>query len=507
MFRRFRHAVALATAVSFLALGPSAAAAQELFPRFEPRGALFDHGGLVYNPTDEWIFPSVVPAGELFEEPLAPYYLYAAPHDGVGGISLFLGDSLDGPWTEHVDNPVIARTWDEHFSVSHVSSPETLWLEDEGRLLLYFHGENWETRLASSTDGVTFTYEDLVLTAGQAGPDVAESAYARVVEHTIPRFGNRFTMTFMDRVGPVRRIRLAVSDDARAWQVLPEVLVHPRGAEGRNISSAILLPWDGRNLVAYHGSAGNVHVTDVGPDFDQERHLGVLYESGRSTPEHGRAAAPFFVTDGDRMHLFYEAGQRGSTTLAHAVADLTRLQPLTHPHYEFTDVAPGTHYHEIHALATARWTTGCGTLERYCPDRKLTRAEVASFLARSLDLPLGGGTTRFTDVQDRSTHAAAIEAIAAAGLTNGCGADRYCPDRELTRAEMASFLRRALQLPQGSSTTRFVDVVPGSTHAPAIESMATAGITTGCGRPDRYCPDRTVTRAEMASFLIRGFAP
>ena len=47
-----------------------------------------------------------------------------------------------------------------------------------------------------------------------------------------------------------------------------------------------------------------------------------------------------------------------------------------------------------------------------------------------------------------STHAAGIDALAAAGITAGCSTEplRYCPDNPVTRAQMATFLTRALSL-------------------------------------------------------------
>ncbi len=111
-------------------------------------------------------------------------------------------------------------------------------------------------------------------------------------------------------------------------------------------------------------------------------------------------------------------------------------------------------------------------------------------------LPPGG---TFTD-DNGSTHEGAIEAISAAGITNGCGPDRYCPREAVTRGQMAAFLRRALDLPAASSPSGFVDTA--GTFAEDIERLRAAGITNGCA-PDRYCPDRAVTRAEMATFLMR----
>lgn len=49
----------------------------------------------------------------------------------------------------------------------------------------------------------------------------------------------------------------------------------------------------------------------------------------------------------------------------------------------------------------------------------------------------------------------------------------------------------------------FTDVDPTGSHAASIEALFAAGITVGCSRePLRFCPDRAVSRAQMASFLI-----
>jgi hypothetical protein len=125
--------------------------------------------------------------------------------------------------------------------------------------------------------------------------------------------------------------------------------------------------------------------------------------------------------------------------------------------------------------------------------------------SRVVDVPVSFRSTRaapvFTDIG--GTHAPAIDRLAVLGIASGCRPDRYCPDRYVTRAQMASFLVRAVDPGAsltGSAVPRFGDI--GGTHADAIRTLAAAGIASGCS-PDRYCPDRYVTRAQMASFLVR----
>ena len=86
------------------------------------------------------------------------------------------------------------------------------------------------------------------------------------------------------------------------------------------------------------------------------------------------------------------------------------------------------------------------------------------------------------------------------GITTGCGGGKYCPNEAVTRAQMATFLNRALGLP-GTSEDFFIDDETSS-HERAINRLAAAGITTGCGG-GKYCPNEAVTRAQMATFLNR----
>ncbi len=158
-------------------------------------------------------------------------------------------------------------------------------------------------------------------------------------------------------------------------------------------------------------------------------------------------------------------------------------------------------YHEaaINAIAAAGITEGCAE-DLYCPTLSVTRAQMASFLARAYRLGTRGGRV-FDDVTPGSTHAGAIAAIEEEGITEGCTPRLFCPDEPVTRAQMASFLARAEGL-AGRPGRVFNDVSPGSTHARAIAAIAADGITQGCTET-LYCPEDPVTRAQMASFLAR----
>jgi hypothetical protein len=146
-------------------------------------------------------------------------------------------------------------------------------------------------------------------------------------------------------------------------------------------------------------------------------------------------------------------------------------------------------------------TGGC-EFDMYCPGASVTRAQMAMFIDRAMELP---PTDRNFFADDEGiTGERSINRLAAAGITGGCAELRFCPEANVTRAEMASFLVRALQLPPAAEPDHFSDD-DGSTHEADIDSLVEAGITNGCS-PDAYCPNASVTRGQMAAFLFRAFA-
>ncbi len=160
----------------------------------------------------------------------------------------------------------------------------------------------------------------------------------------------------------------------------------------------------------------------------------------------------------------------------------------------------------IEAIAAVGVTLGCNPPDNtfFCPDQPVTRAEMATFLTRALNLG-SASVEPFSDIGG-SVHSPAISAIAAAGITRGCNPPlntEFCPDRSVTREEMASMLRRAFSLsPVGSGP--FTDL-GNSIHAADINGLAASGITVGCNPPanTQFCPGQVVTRGQMATFLAR----
>ena len=177
-------------------------------------------------------------------------------------------------------------------------------------------------------------------------------------------------------------------------------------------------------------------------------------------------------------------------------------------HDTYQDAATGVHAPAIAALKAAGILKGtdCGS-GRFCPDSALRRDVMAVWIARAVDRQEPSptvGAPSFDDVDSRAWWAPYVERLARLRVTHGCSTNPplYCPQQPVTRAQMATFLERAFGL-EPSGRAGFADIA-GDTHASGIDALAAAGITAGCGTgPVRYCPDSRVTRAQMATFLAR----
>jgi hypothetical protein len=122
-------------------------------------------------------------------------------------------------------------------------------------------------------------------------------------------------------------------------------------------------------------------------------------------------------------------------------------------------------------------------------------------------MPPAASGTVFSDVPASAFAAAWIEQLAEEGITTGCGGGKYCPNASVTREQMAVFLLRAKH---GSAYVPpaadgdFDDVPVSSPYARWIEQLAAEGITSGCGGSN-FCPTDPVTRGQMAVFLVNAF--
>lgn len=172
------------------------------------------------------------------------------------------------------------------------------------------------------------------------------------------------------------------------------------------------------------------------------------------------------------------------------------------PNGYFNDDDGNIHEDSINALRASGITVGCNPPDntQFCPNASVTRAQMATFLVRALGLP--STSADYFDDDGESVHEADINALRSAGITSGCSADgtRYCPEQSVSRGQMAAFLRRGFGI--APTTVDYFTDDNASIFENDINAIAEAGITVGCGE-GIFCATRSVSRAEMATFLTR----
>ncbi|MDX8344126.1 S8 family serine peptidase [Rossellomorea sp. YZS02] len=233
-----------------------------------------------------------------------------------------------------------------------------------------------------------------------------------------------------------------------------------------------------------------VELSVKGKTFDDKRKVAAFYlneESNKWEYVGGKVVGDNFVFQTDHF-----------STYAVMESDKT-----------FKDIQKHWAQDEIEVLASRMITSG-KTEDTFAPQQKLTRAEFAVLLSRSLNLPMTSYEGVFKDVKESKAWAyAGIEAAYRAGIVKGSLDGSYNPDAEINRQEMATMIVRAVKYKDASlvkgleSDNKFKD--DSSISAFAKESVYQAnelGIIKG--RADHsFDPKADTTRAETAVMLYR----
>jgi hypothetical protein len=314
-----------------LFLQVAAFAGPEEFPSFYYYGNTLDDAYFGWPNESDLIFPSVIKATDYFTSPLGTYYMYFSSHahDGIG---LAYSNSLEGPWTVYSGNPIISGGY---------ASPHALWVSEESKLFLWYHGGNEVTHYATSANGINFSYQGVAVnTSSWSSASISEASYAKVFKYTIPTKNNKYILMLMGNNNGTRRIYLAWSNDARTWTTQATSLIDPPGGTAvTQLCSPFYRYHNGKHYVFYHGDEsvggrGDIYATEVGPNFDQSRFVGKIIDASQD-PTGTRVADPFIYQEpgGNILYMFICTGPRlgGKIGLTRGYLDGTGPGPTATP--------------------------------------------------------------------------------------------------------------------------------------------------------------------------------
>lgn len=147
---------------------------------------------------------------------------------------------------------------------------------------------------------------------------------------------------------------------------------------------------------------------------------------------------------------------------------------------------------------------------KFVPQDKVTRAEFAKMLIRALDLENGSATEAFVDVAAADWFAPYVAAAAQLKIINGRSASKFDPNATITRAEMATMIARALKVSKGAADVTNVDAaLKGFADASKINATLKDGVAFAAthkiviGNAGKFLPKNNATRAEAAVIIYR----
>ena len=172
----------------------------------------------------------------------------------------------------------------------------------------------------------------------------------------------------------------------------------------------------------------------------------------------------------------------------------------------FSDVNPAAFYSDAldHGY-TAGWVTGI-TPSTFEPNTECTRGQVVTFLWRAAGSPEPETAVNpFTDVTEGKYYYKAVLWAVENGITDGMTPTSFQPDGQCTRAQVVTFLHRAMGKPDPQQTQHpFTDVIEDKFYYNAMLWAVENGITTGM-TSTTFVPDNPCTRGQVVTFLYRTY--
>ena len=167
----------------------------------------------------------------------------------------------------------------------------------------------------------------------------------------------------------------------------------------------------------------------------------------------------------------------------------------------FYDVPNEAYYFEAVKWAVEnKITSGVGN-NLFAPDQPCTRAQIVTFLWRAAGSPEPKNDGSFSDVPASAYYAKAVAWAVDAGITTGTGEGMFSPDAVCTRAQAVTLLCRA-QRAKAEGRAQFSDVPADAYYAEAVAWAAESGVTDGIGG-GLFGPEQDCTRAQIVTFLWR----
>ena len=169
----------------------------------------------------------------------------------------------------------------------------------------------------------------------------------------------------------------------------------------------------------------------------------------------------------------------------------------------FVDVPSGVYYEEAVLWAVDKGITKGTDTTHFSPNGICTRAQAVTFLWRAAGSPAAkSGAMPFTDVKAGSYYETAVLWAVENGITKGTTATTFSPEQNCSRAQIVTFLWRSEKSPAAGTVNPFNDVKASAYYADAVLWAVKKDVTKGT-TATTFSPNDNCTRAQIVTFLYR----
>jgi len=209
-----------------------------------------------------------------------------------------------------------------------------------------------------------------------------------------------------------------------------------------------------------------------------------------------------FLTDDGKLEPVYRELRNGAVRLV--VNHFSKYVVYTEEPLPFTDVDVNAYYYDAVKWAVEKGVTTGTSATTFSPDADCTRAQIVTFLWRAMGSPEPTAAENpFVDVKPEDYFYKAVLWAVEKGITNGTSATTFSPNDSCTRAQTVTFLWRAEGSPEPKQAVNpFADVPADAYYTKAVLWAVEKGVTTGTSATT-FSPENTCTRAHVVTFLWR----
>lgn len=246
---------------------------------------------------------------------------------------------------------------------------------------------------------------------------------------------------------------------------------------------------------------GTIRVSPRTPEEDEEVTITV-------DPDASYELGDLTVTDRNGREIDITANRDGTYTFiqprGRVTIEATFIRTGESDLY-FIDVPESAYYYDAVYWAVGEGITNGTTATTFSPNNACTRAQMVTFLWRAVGEPEPETTVNpFTDVSESAYYYEAVLWAVEQGITNGTTATTFAPNATVTRGQTVTFLWRNAGSP-ATSNGSFTDVAADAYYADAVAWAASEGITSGTTETT-FSPNSNCTRAQIVTFLYRDLA-